>query len=133
VRVAHFSFITHVERQLCIVNRGYAIVTKQQLEEIERKTSFLQHYKRKVVKRRYSHLQQSKSWLMTATRKRPEVNETGNPQEMRDPMDHIREVPTGATEMIRTVCKETLQSLVTTFTNMELEIKVIGSLEQQRR
>jgi hypothetical protein len=30
VRVAHFSFITHVERQLCIVNRGYAIVTKQQ-------------------------------------------------------------------------------------------------------
>jgi hypothetical protein len=29
VRVAHFSFITHVERQLCIVNRGYAIVTKQ--------------------------------------------------------------------------------------------------------
>jgi hypothetical protein len=26
---------------------------------------------------------------------------------------------------IRTVCKETLQSLVTTFTNMELEIKVI--------
>jgi hypothetical protein len=30
VRVAHFSVITHVERQLCIVNRGYAIVTKQQ-------------------------------------------------------------------------------------------------------
>jgi hypothetical protein len=30
VRVAHFSFITKVERQLCIVNRGYAIVTKQQ-------------------------------------------------------------------------------------------------------
>jgi hypothetical protein len=30
VRVAHFSFITQVERQLCIVNRGYAIVTKQQ-------------------------------------------------------------------------------------------------------
>ncbi len=27
---AHFSFITQVERQLCIVNRGYAIVTKQQ-------------------------------------------------------------------------------------------------------
>jgi hypothetical protein len=24
------SFITHVERQLCIVNQGYAIVTKQQ-------------------------------------------------------------------------------------------------------
>jgi hypothetical protein len=32
--------------------------------------------------------------------------------------------PTGATETIRTVCKETLQSLVTTFTNMELEIRV---------
>jgi hypothetical protein len=31
VRVAHFSFITHVDRQLCIVNRGYAIVTKQEL------------------------------------------------------------------------------------------------------
>jgi hypothetical protein len=31
---------------------------------------------------------------------------------MRDPMDHIRKVPTGATETIRTVCKETLQSLV---------------------
>jgi hypothetical protein len=30
VRVAHFSFITQVERQLCIVNQGYAIVTKQQ-------------------------------------------------------------------------------------------------------
>jgi hypothetical protein len=28
--VAHFSFITQVERQLCIVNRGYAIVTEQQ-------------------------------------------------------------------------------------------------------
>jgi hypothetical protein len=30
VRVAHFSSITHVERQLCIVDPGYAIVTKQQ-------------------------------------------------------------------------------------------------------
>jgi hypothetical protein len=30
VRVAPFSFITQVERQLCIVNQGYAIVTKQQ-------------------------------------------------------------------------------------------------------
>jgi hypothetical protein len=30
VRVAHFSFVTQVERQLCIVKRGYAIVTKQQ-------------------------------------------------------------------------------------------------------
>jgi hypothetical protein len=52
---------------------------------------------------------------------------------MRDPMDHIREVPIGATETIRIVCKEILQSLVTPFTDMELEIKVIGSLEQQRR
>jgi hypothetical protein len=52
---------------------------------------------------------------------------------MRDPTDHIREVPIGATETIRTVCKETLQSLVTTFTNMEFEIKVIGSPERQRR
>jgi hypothetical protein len=51
---------------------------------------------------------------------------------MRDPTDQIREVPIGATEMIRTVCKEILQSLVTTFTNMELEIKVIGSPERQR-
>jgi hypothetical protein len=33
VRVAHFSLITPVERQLCIVNRGYAIVTKQQWED----------------------------------------------------------------------------------------------------
>jgi hypothetical protein len=39
-------------------------------------------------------------------------------------MDHTREVPIGATGTIRTVCKETLQSLVTTFTNMELEIRV---------
>jgi hypothetical protein len=39
-------------------------------------------------------------------------------------MDHTREVPIGATETIRIVCKETLQSLVTTFTNMELEIRV---------
>jgi hypothetical protein len=30
VRVAHFSFITQAKRQLCIVNRGYAIVTKQE-------------------------------------------------------------------------------------------------------
>jgi hypothetical protein len=30
VRVAHFSFLSHVERQLCLVDRGYAIVTKQQ-------------------------------------------------------------------------------------------------------
>jgi hypothetical protein len=30
VRVAHSSFITQVERQLCIVNQGYTIVTKQQ-------------------------------------------------------------------------------------------------------
>jgi hypothetical protein len=28
--VAHFSFITQVERQLCIVNQGYAIVTEQE-------------------------------------------------------------------------------------------------------
>jgi hypothetical protein len=39
-------------------------------------------------------------------------------------MDHTREVHIGATETIRTVCKETLQSLVTTFTNMELKIRV---------
>jgi hypothetical protein len=55
---------------------------------------------------------------MTATRKRPEVNEPGKQQEMRDPTDHIREVPIEATETIRIVCKETLQSLVTTFTNI---------------
>jgi hypothetical protein len=75
-----------------------------------------------------------KSWLTTATRKkRLEVNEPGNRQEIRDPTDHIREVPIWVTETIRTVCKETLQSLVTTFTNMEVKIKVIGSQEQQRR
>jgi hypothetical protein len=39
-------------------------------------------------------------------------------------MDQTREVPIGATETIRIVCKETLQSLVTTFTNMELKIRV---------
>jgi hypothetical protein len=39
-------------------------------------------------------------------------------------MDRTREVPIGATEMRRIVCKETLQSLVTTFTNMELKIRV---------
>jgi hypothetical protein len=50
---------------------------------------------------------------MKATSKRVEVNEPGNGQEIRDPTDHIREVPIGATETIRrTVCKETLQSLV---------------------
>jgi hypothetical protein len=57
----------------------------------------------------------------------------GNRQERRDPRDHIRQVPIRATETIRTVCKERLQRLVTTFSNMELEIKVIGSPEQQRR
>jgi hypothetical protein len=70
---------------------------------------------------------------MTATRKRPEVKEPGKQQEMRDPTDYIREVPIGATETIIIVCKETLQSLVTTFTNMELEIKVIGSPDRQKR
>jgi hypothetical protein len=75
-------------------------------------------------------LQQRKSWLKTARRKRPEVNKPSNRQEeMRDPTDHIREVPIGATETRRTVCKETLQSLVTMFTNMELEIKMISSPE----
>jgi hypothetical protein len=39
-------------------------------------------------------------------------------------MDHTREVPIGATETIKIVCKETLQSLVTTFTNTELKIRV---------
>jgi hypothetical protein len=70
---------------------------------------------------------------MTATRKRPKVNKPGNRQEMSNPTDHIREVPIGAIETIRTVCKETLQSSVTTFTDMELEINVIGSPEPQRR
>jgi hypothetical protein len=70
---------------------------------------------------------------MTATRKRPEVKEPGNRHKMRDPTAHIREVPIGATETIRTVCKETLQSLVTTFTNMDLELKVIDSPEGQRQ
>jgi hypothetical protein len=70
---------------------------------------------------------------MKATRKRPEVSKLGKRQEMRDLMDHIREVPIGATEMIRTVCMETLHSLVTTFINMELKIKVIGSPERQRQ
>jgi hypothetical protein len=67
---------------------------------------------------------------MTATpRKRPEENEPGNRQETMDPTDSTREVPIGATTMIRTVCKETLQSPVSTFTNMELGIKVTGSSE----
>ena len=60
---------------------------------------------------------------------KPEVKEPSNRQETRDPMDQTREVPIGATETIRTVCKETLQSLTTTFINMELKIKVIGTSE----
>jgi hypothetical protein len=43
-------------------------------------------------------LGQRKPWLRTATRKRPEVNEPGNRQELRDPTHHIRQVPIGATE-----------------------------------
>jgi hypothetical protein len=39
-------------------------------------------------------------------------------------MDHTRDVPKGATDRIRTVCKETLQSLVTTSTNMEFKSRV---------
>jgi hypothetical protein len=85
------------------------------------------------ARRRYSHLQQRTTWLTTATKKRPEINKPGNRQEIRDPTDHIREVPIGATEKIRIVCKETLQSLVTRFTNKELKIKVIGSPERQRQ
>jgi hypothetical protein len=49
---------------------------------------------------------------MTATRKKQEVNKPGNRQETRDPTDHIKEVPIGATETRRTVCKETLQSFL---------------------
>jgi hypothetical protein len=41
------------------------------------------------------------------------------------------EVPIGAVTTKRTVCKETMQSSVTTFTNMELEIKEIDSPERQ--
>jgi hypothetical protein len=59
---------------------------------------------------------------MTATSK----EETGSQQIQ-------REVPIGATTAIRAVCKESLQSLVTTLTNMELEVKVIGSPEGQRQ
>jgi hypothetical protein len=77
-------------------------------------------------------LRQRKSWLTTATRKTPDVKEPGNRQETRDPLDFTSEVPIGATTTIRTVCKETLQSSVGAFANMELEIKVIDSPEQQR-
>jgi hypothetical protein len=66
-------------------------------------------------------------------RKRLDVNKAGIRQEIRDPTDHIRGVPIGATETIRTVCKEKLQSLATRFTNTELKIKVISSPEQQRQ
>ncbi len=68
-------------------------------EEIER-ISFVQHYKRKAVKSKATiqPFATKKVWLTTATRKIPEVNEPGNRQEMRDPTDHIREVPTRATE-----------------------------------
>ncbi len=61
------------------------------------------------------------------------VNKPGNRQEIRDPTNSTREVPIGAATTKRTVCKETLQSLVTTFTNMELEIKAVGSPERQRQ
>ena len=44
-------------------------------------------------------MRQRKSWLTTATRKRPEVNKPGNRQETRDPADHTREVPIGATRI----------------------------------
>jgi hypothetical protein len=44
-----------------------------------------------------------------------------------------RGVYRATTETIRKVCIETLQSLVSTFINMELEIKVTGSSEQQRQ
>jgi hypothetical protein len=40
VRVAHFSFITQVERHLCIVNRGYLLLQSNS-EEIEQ-ISFVQ-------------------------------------------------------------------------------------------
>jgi hypothetical protein len=69
---------------------------------------------------------------MTAMRKRQEVKEPGNRQEMRDPMDHIREVHRG-NRNDKNSLQVRLQNLVTTFTNMELKIKVIGSPEQQRR
>jgi hypothetical protein len=42
-----FFYNPCVERQLCIVNRGYAIVTNNS-EEIEQ-IRFVQHYKRKAV------------------------------------------------------------------------------------
>jgi hypothetical protein len=48
-------------------------------EEIEQ-LSFVQHYKRKVLKSKATiqPFATRRSWLTTASRKRPEVNEPGN-------------------------------------------------------
>ena len=69
-------------------------------------------------------MKQRDPWLVTATRTRPEANGSGSQHQMSDATDHIREAPIGAAEMLRTICKERLHGLVTTFTNMELKIRV---------
>jgi hypothetical protein len=70
-----FFYNPCVERKLCIVNWGYTIVTEQQW--LDWMNSFRSTLLKKSwsARQRYSHLQQRKSWLTTATRKRPEVNE----------------------------------------------------------
>jgi hypothetical protein len=103
-------------------------------EEIER-ISFVQHYKRKVVKSKATIQPFATKIIMADDSNEEETGSQGTWQSTRnnEGSNYIREVPIGATEMIRTACKETLQSLVTTFTNMELEIKVIGSPERHRQ
>ncbi len=107
VRVSSLFFNNPcVERQLCIVNRGYAIVTEQQCFKIEQ-IRFVQHYKRKAKESKAtiqpfvtegsngsykrgacSGNRSKKNTLQgniaelgnnsTNVRKRPEVNEPGN-------------------------------------------------------
>jgi hypothetical protein len=83
-------------------------------EEIE-PISFVQHYKRKAV--------ESKATIQPFVTEE-EAGRQRARQLIKNCRDHTREVPVGAIETIRIVCKEALQSLVTTFTNMELEIRV---------
>jgi hypothetical protein len=103
-------------------------------EEIER-ISFVQHYKRKVVKSKAAIQPFVTKIIMADDSKEEETGSQGTRKSTKNNEGSNGSYTRGAYRGNRNDknCKETLQSLVTTFTNMEPEIKVIGSPERQRQ
>jgi hypothetical protein len=85
-------------------------------EEIER-ISFVQHYKRRAVESKATIQPFATDKGAGSQRIRQLIRNEGS-------NESYKRGALRATETIRIVCKETLQSLVTKFTNMELKIRV---------